>query len=557
MELTYSKQSAISGKLVICCTLLFLFKLWLLVPFEVIARTAPHDDTLFITQALSILNGQWLGSYDQFTLMKSPGYPLFIAASNFLGLPLLFSQQLLYASACLMFVLAAGQVTRSIILLLFAYTLLLFNPFTYSFFPNAYPFRFSIYPAITLFCFSLLLLLSIRLTVSPSRYLIPALFLGFMLGWFWHTRGEGIWLIPSIAIIALYVLIYSWLIRESIGRTQAVVSGTAVLMIFFLWGLSLSALNWSKYGVFIHNELKSSEFQSAYGGLLRIKTNRWERYIPVNREARENAYRVSPTFNRLSQYFEHGRGTETWMKGMSDYPAAYFPWAFRDALHDAGLYRDARPTLDFYRRIGRELDDACNTGRLSCRPRYSNLTPAWHSEWNKLVAPIILSTIKRMVKFKGYVFEGPRHGSSDDDKLATNYKYVTLSAVRPQTPELLQRVPLFHKKRIVRSQAIILGINWFYRRIPQVLFGLALVGLGWRIVVCARTRQVKVWDVLSLAILTGIFSYAAVLTVLQITSYSSIGRQLNTTYPLTLLFIISVIFSFSKDSLGRRCARKE
>ncbi len=556
MELTFSKQSPILGRLVVFCALLFLLKLWLLVPFEVIARTAPHDDTLFISQALSILNGQWLGDYDQFTLMKSAGYPLFIAVSNLLGLSLLFSQQLLYASACMVFVLVAAPFTRSIILLMIVYTLLLFNPFTYGFFPNAYPFRFSIYPAVSLFCFSLFLLLSTRLTVSRGRYLIPALCLGFMLGWFWHIRGEGIWIVPSFAIIALYVVIYNWFLRDNIRRTQALVSGTAVLMMFLLWGLSLSTLNWSKYGVFVHNELKSNEFQSAYGGLLRIKTNRWERYIPVNKEARESAYRVSPAFNRLRQYFEHGRGTETWMKGMSDYPAAYFPWAFRDATYDAGFYREARSTLDFFRRIGREIDDACKTGKLACRPRYTNLAPTWHFEWNELVPPIILTTLKRMIKFKGYVFEGPRHGSQNDDKLVTNYKYVSLSAVRP-TDNGLHRVPAFHKNRISRSQSVILTINWFYRRAPQVCFVLALFGFGWRSVKSIQSRRVNVWDIFSLSILVGLFSYASVLTVVQVTSYSEIGRQLHTTYPLVLLFIISVVFSFFNSSIRKDVSSKE
>jgi len=85
------------------CLALALVKLWLLSPQEVIARTAPHDDTLFVGLALSILQGEWLGVYDQFTLMKGSGYPLFIALSNVLGLPLILSQELLYLGSCFLF----------------------------------------------------------------------------------------------------------------------------------------------------------------------------------------------------------------------------------------------------------------------------------------------------------------------------------------------------------------------------------------------------------------------------------------------------------------------
>ncbi len=67
---------------VIGCVLIALIKFWLLAPQEIVARSAPHDDTLFVGLALSILQGNWLGDYNQFTLMKGSGYPLFIAFSN-------------------------------------------------------------------------------------------------------------------------------------------------------------------------------------------------------------------------------------------------------------------------------------------------------------------------------------------------------------------------------------------------------------------------------------------------------------------------------------------
>ena len=87
----------------VACLTLALVKLWLLSPQEVIARSAPHDDTLFVGLALNILQGEWLGAYNQFTLMKGSGYPLFIALSNLLGLPLILSQELLYLGSCFLF----------------------------------------------------------------------------------------------------------------------------------------------------------------------------------------------------------------------------------------------------------------------------------------------------------------------------------------------------------------------------------------------------------------------------------------------------------------------
>src|SRR5438093_1239966 len=88
---------------------------------------ASYDDALFVRSARAILAGEWLGPYDPIVLAKGPMYPLFIAASHLMGLPLTLTQQLLYVSFCL--VLAAALrafANRGMTLLAFAVAL--FNP---------------------------------------------------------------------------------------------------------------------------------------------------------------------------------------------------------------------------------------------------------------------------------------------------------------------------------------------------------------------------------------------------------------------------------------------
>src|ERR1044072_4763900 len=46
-----------------------------------------HDDGHFMQQAKKILDGQWLGPYDQLTLIKGPGYPIFLALGRAARLP--------------------------------------------------------------------------------------------------------------------------------------------------------------------------------------------------------------------------------------------------------------------------------------------------------------------------------------------------------------------------------------------------------------------------------------------------------------------------------------
>ena len=67
--------------------------------------------------------------------------------------------------------------------------------------------------------------------------------------------------------------------------------------------------------------------------------------------------------------------------------------------------------------------------------------------------------------------------------------------------------------------------------------------IPWRMVRIVRGSKVHAADVMSITLLAGIISYAMILTVVQVTSYSEIGRQLNTTYPIVLAFLLSTASS--------------
>src|SRR5210317_1734883 len=86
--------------------ILILVRFWLVDSMDLIATRTPHDDYLFIKLAKNILSGQWFGPYDYYTLIKGPGFPLFLAVVHHLGLPLLFAQQLLYSLFSVLVVVA-------------------------------------------------------------------------------------------------------------------------------------------------------------------------------------------------------------------------------------------------------------------------------------------------------------------------------------------------------------------------------------------------------------------------------------------------------------------
>ena len=63
---------------------------------------AAHDDQLFIRLAYFLYRGQWLGPYDQLTLAKGMGYPIFILTAFGASVPLKVAEQGFYLSPLLL-----------------------------------------------------------------------------------------------------------------------------------------------------------------------------------------------------------------------------------------------------------------------------------------------------------------------------------------------------------------------------------------------------------------------------------------------------------------------
>jgi hypothetical protein len=76
---------------------------------------AAADDALFVSLARSLGAGHWLGSFNNFTLVKGMFYPLFIEVSFLIGLPLKIAEQLTYlATAYLATAYLAATLVRRV-----------------------------------------------------------------------------------------------------------------------------------------------------------------------------------------------------------------------------------------------------------------------------------------------------------------------------------------------------------------------------------------------------------------------------------------------------------
>ena len=530
------------------CLLLVLIKLWLIRAHLIMVTLTPHDDLLFIRHAENLLNGEWLGDYNQLTLIKEPFYPMFIALSNLLSLPLLFSEHLLYAISCCIFVWAIGPLVRQRTVLLAAFFLILCNPGSFNYPAVGRVFQLAIYAPEAIIVMSLLVGMAIRATAPWRTALGWSCGLGVALAIFWITRGESIFLMPSVLLIFLFIFV-------TVGGRNLKNWGRPLLLcalpLIFMWATVqvVQHINKVHYGVAAVNELLTPEFESAYGGLLRIESKEERQFIPVVRDARVQAYAVSPTFREVEQYLDGpvGMGWSR-LSGDPDIPAAFFVWAFRDSVAAAGHHTSGTEALAFYRKMGEELDAACESGKLQCRPRWrsSSLVPAWHQEYNSLILPTIYTVLKKTVTYDGFNANTEQFRnliSRDKMLLFGNVSGEDMLSSKPGGSDVYPDY-ITHLNR--EKCRILEQIGNAYQLITPYVFPLALLILLFNLVVGLRKRRLNLMTIFSLSCLGGVLSITAVMTLLTITSYSEIARVMHVSFPLVILFIISVFL----DLLG-------
>jgi hypothetical protein len=341
-------------------------KLWSVSRDELIVRDYPHDDPWYVTSASS---WYWFTDGDD-ALVRQPGYPLWVAIAGTTGLPLRIATELLFLGAAAAFVSALARAGLAPLLCMGLFGVVAFHPF--SFHVNRFALADSFYAPALLFGITGMILL-----VARGLRAWSALLAGIGLAAAWHTRQENV-------LIAAYVLLLGacvcWVeaasgapLRTALKRAVPVV--VILLAFVFTSSLGVRSVNLARFGVFAEHELAGTGFRNAYRALLRIEPEIPLRSIPVPREVRWRAYEASVSFRRLQPYFEGPRG-RYWASFMqvSDDPrlageisAGPFPWALLHAARTHGRGSSVRDTDEFFRAVAREIDLACDQGRLQCR----------------------------------------------------------------------------------------------------------------------------------------------------------------------------------------------
>jgi hypothetical protein len=339
---------------------------------------AVHDDGLFMRLATNIASGHWLGEFNQFTLMKGPGYPLFLAVTSLSSLPLSATHALFQIVAILVTAWAVFRLTRSLGVAVATFLGLIFFPVG---FVLQRVNRDQIYWAQTLLILSLFAIVLLAPPRNRSAAMTIAVLAGLVLGWAWLTREEGVWFLPGLGLLAAGAVL---LVQKKRDKLLAVARNISFAAFgFTAVNATFMVGNLIAYGSFVGVDFKEHGFTSALNALQDVDVGPIIPYLPVSSAARSEAARVSPTFAPLSVALAPGGplsgwgsfGCEIYKQTCGDIAGGWFLWALRDAAALNGFYKDPKTAAERFGEIANEIKAACSDGRLRCHRRWVTFLP--------------------------------------------------------------------------------------------------------------------------------------------------------------------------------------
>lgn len=501
-----------------------------------------HDDGWFYRNALRFRSGHWMGPYNQMTLIKGPGFPLWLSFCMLLGIPFLVAQGIGYLLGIGMILRNLGPSIKNQALLFLVYLVFIFNPAQFGW-DERRVFRDSFCGILVVFIAALILALFTTKTKTRRVRCGIAAALGVCIGVFWITREDAVWLAPGLAAAVAILLV-----REVVQTAKAcrkknlatVIVLTVTTLIFSSSVVNAVALiNKAKYGVYEEVEFKEPDFISAHSSITRVIPKPWIPYVPATKASLKQIAAVSPLFNQVFQKIDFGWsmfGCQSFhIQPCDGEIRAHFMWALRDAVAADGFYSSAPAAKKLYSSLSSEIDAACANGKLSCLPKRHSFAPYFRPEYVKQFPRELVNGIIQFTSFDGV------YGES----VESNQVYGEQS--KQMARNLHSRV-FSHGK----AQLIVLRFTkWLYslyHLTAPVLFLIGLFSFGVMIGSAIIQREIPCLLGFNVVLFLFIVSRIALLTYVGMTAFPGVVPiYVQCAYPLLLLFsTTSVIGGFQE-----------
>jgi|WetSurMetagenome_2_1015567.scaffolds.fasta_scaffold66165_2 hypothetical protein len=261
------------------------------------------DDALYFKNANAICDfiknpsGQWLGQFDAIVLSKAPLFPIFLAITHMLGLPVCISEWLLYLPLPFLLVIALGSnVFNKNILLFWGGVCFYFIPIVAI---ETRLLRNVFYGALVFYVFLAFSGFIVRIVKQKPGAMLWLLICGFTFGLVSITREETSWIFIPLSVGFFFVII-------KVRRTLFTV-GTSICIFFVAYitpAQTVSVLNLISYDIYSPSLRQNASFRELFNLLCSLEPNKRVQFVPIITETRERVYTISPTFAKLQPYIE-------------------------------------------------------------------------------------------------------------------------------------------------------------------------------------------------------------------------------------------------------------
>lgn len=323
-----------------------------------------HDDLLLVTLAQHLQEGEWLGTYNNLTLVKGISFPVFLALCNRFCIPYLFGMGLFYTGAVILFVTAVREQISNRWVQLGIYLFLLYSPAMLSVDAQQRVYNCALVPGAILLVFAGVLGVFFRRHRSWKTVLVWSCFLGFVFPFFWHLRNDTMWMLPFV-LTGTGISIFCIIKKNGFHKGTAVKSLICLIPVLTLVfsNLMIAGINQKHYGLFVVNDRSGSSEAEFISRLMEMDEKSENPNVWVSQNAMKKAVEVSPALQeiqpQIEEMFQSG-----WASG-GEIVGDIVVWAFRDAMEAAGYYQGNAPETEaFYKRATAELDQAYEDGRL-------------------------------------------------------------------------------------------------------------------------------------------------------------------------------------------------
>lgn len=548
------------NRLVIFMISLILIKQLLVIGMPLFAHAgAGHDDRLMINMAGSLINGEWLGEYSEKTLIKGLFFPLFLVANDFLGIPYSLSIPGIYSIGCVIFVVGIKKLFPTELPLFIIFLALLFNPISFADETFLRVYRSSLTATQALIVSGSMFAVYLNRFEKKWIQMVWAICGGLGLASIWHTREDGIWIIPLVlgvmVITGISIICQKeLLLKEKVKKTIITAIPVGILV---LSTVIISSINYSHYGIYTTNELSKSNFSNVMKLIYSVQSSEEVERAAVPRSTMTKIYAVSPTLNSIKLELDASLDRWSWYEKdakVRQVEDGFYLWALREAVSNAGYYENAVKANDFYKDVAQELEAGFASGELESRPTMpSTLMSPWRDAFGEELPSAFLRTINYVVSFEA--IKTSITDSIDDGKGGVLlFEEITNDHARIKG----EPIPLVDQIRIT----VLNGVTGVYQIIGSIAFIAALLSYGLIsiFIVIKKLRKkhelMDCWLVLS-ALLFSTCVLAGGVAYTDISAYVAISYwYLAGAYPLIIAFNVIALYKITELFIKVRYKKK-